>query len=171
MKILRRNMDHKSLTLQAFDKVGLSDGKILDIGCRDDGLKTYFEDNGMIWTGCDKYKNKNVDECLMEDLQYEDDSFDILFVCHSFEHTERPAETLREFRRVLKSDGILFISAPVHCEHQILKADADHINVLTVEQMARLCTYTNFKLENIWIEENTTGFIKDNSLITVCKKK
>jgi ubiquinone/menaquinone biosynthesis C-methylase UbiE len=107
----------------------------------------------------------------MEEMLYDDESFDVLFVCHSFEHAERPAETLREFRRVLKKGGTLFISTPVHCDHQILKADPDHINVLTAEQMVRLCFYTELNLENIWIEKNTTSFIKDNSLITVCRKE
>ncbi len=164
-------MDHKNLTLQAFRKYHPAQGKVLDIGCRDDGLKEFFNSNGFEWVGCDKYKNDNVDECLMEDLKYEDESFDILFVCHSFEHTERPAETLREFKRVLKKGGILFISTPVHCSHQVVEADNDHINVLTEMQMTRYMKYVNFKLEGIWVELNITGFIKDDSLITICKKE
>lgn len=164
-------MDHRTLTLEAFDKIELSGGNLLDVGCRDDDLKEHFFKKDFNWHGCDKFKATNVDECVMEDLRYGDDFFDVVFVCHSFEHTERPAESLREFRRVLKPGGTLFISTPVHCKHQIINADPDHINVVTAEQMARFCTYTNFKLEDIWIEENESGFVKDNSLITVCKKE
>ena len=144
--ILWRGMDHKILTLQAFDKLELSGGNLLDVGCRDDSLKEHFFNKEYNWHGCDKIANTNVDECLMEKLPYGDDFFDVLFVCHSFEHTERPAEALREFRRVLKPGGTLFISTPVHCEHQIILADVDHINVLTHMQLERYMIYTNFKL-------------------------
>lgn len=164
-------MDHKNLTLRAFGKLQLSTGLVLDVGCYDTSLKPFFERQGFEWIGCDRYKNDDVDECDMDDLPYVDDKFEVVFVCHSFEHTERPAETLREFKRVLKPGGTLFISTPVHCDHQIMGADIDHINVLTPQQMARFMTYTGFKLEDIWIEENESGDVKDNSMITVCIKE
>ena len=106
----------------------------------------------------------------MEELPYKTKRFELVFVCHSFEHTERPVEALREFQRVLSETGKLIISTPIHCKHQILDADEDHINVITKMQMERLLRYVGLKKEKIWIERNSPDDDKSNSMITVCMR-
>ncbi|HSB04743.1 MAG TPA: class I SAM-dependent methyltransferase [Thermodesulfobacteriota bacterium] len=45
-------------------------------------------------------------------LPYQDHSFDYVICLDGIEHTENPFNTLREFRRVLKEGGKLFLSIP-----------------------------------------------------------
>ncbi|OGP92891.1 MAG: hypothetical protein A2156_10040 [Deltaproteobacteria bacterium RBG_16_48_10] len=49
---------------------------------------------------------------LNKTLPYSDDSFDYLICLDGIEHTENPFNTLREFLRVLKGGGKLFLSIP-----------------------------------------------------------
>ena len=77
----------------------------------------------------------------MESLPFPDNKFDVVFACHSFEHTERPTATLREINRVLKKGGIMVLVTPNYCRHHVLGSDFDHINVLTEWQLQRLLLY------------------------------
>ena len=163
-------MNHRELTFTAIEKIKLVKGPVLDVGCRDNSLKKIFENKGFKWTGCDLVSDKDVDQCKMEELPYKTKRFELVFVCHSFEHTERPVEALREFQRVLSETGKLIISTPIHCKHQILDADEDHINVITKMQMERLLRYVGLKKEKIWIVRNNPDEDKNNSMITVCMR-
>ena len=49
---------------------------------------------------------------LNKTLPYQDLSFDYLVCLDGIEHTENPFNTIREFRRVLKGGGKLFLSIP-----------------------------------------------------------
>src|SRR3990167_3545784 len=113
----RKNIDIKGKTL-------------LDVGCRDHGSKAAFDTMEMLWTGCDvkpDHPKGSIVECDMTELTFPDESFDFLFVCHSLEHCENPLLALREFRRVVKTGGYVFISLPCPCMHHILQSDNDHI--------------------------------------------
>lgn len=124
-----------------------SGANVLEIGCGNTHFKEFFEEKGYKWTGQDiaEYPDASI-VCKMEELSkvIEHEQFDLVFSCHSFEHCERPIDALRAFRKVLKKGGWLFLATPHACEHQILKADNDHIFVLNQWQMARLLTYTFF---------------------------
>jgi len=158
------------LTMKAFNKLKLPLGKLLDVGCRNEYLRKPLEDLGYEWHGCDiKPQSPNVKKCPMEALTYPDNSFDIIFCCHAFEHTERPSDTLREFKRVVKPEGTIFLSTPCPCTKQILEMDEDHINVLTREQLIRLLDYNGLRNVRIWVEENVN--VETSSLITTIKFK
>ena len=169
-------MNHLALTVQAFERLGLrGDGtqKMLDVGCRYDYMKKYFTDRGFEWNGSDmKPLSSGITECKMECMpMYQDESFDLIWVCHAFEHCERPVDAMREFKRLLKPTGTLFISTPMHCEHQVLRADSDHIMVLTGMQLIRLGDYAGFKKVAQLNEWNEGGQDEAaSSLITVFKK-
>jgi ubiquinone/menaquinone biosynthesis C-methylase UbiE len=50
----------------------------------------------------------------MHDIPFEEDSFDVLISVDNMEHAYDPAKALSEFRRVVKSDGIMGIEVPVN---------------------------------------------------------
>jgi len=164
-------MSHKQLTMQAFDKLNLDVKKlkILDVGCNSLDQSMDFISRGFEWTGSDMRPADGVVECKMEDMPFEDDSFDIVFASHSFEHCERPVEALNEFKRVVKKGGTIFISTPLYCEHQVLLGDWDHINVVTDLQMERLLKYVGLVKVSIETELNSISEIKAHSMITVAK--
>jgi ubiquinone/menaquinone biosynthesis C-methylase UbiE len=54
----------------------------------------------------------------MSFLDFDDESFDLVWCRHALEHSVMPIITLMEFRRVLKSDGFLFVEVPMdNCLH------------------------------------------------------
>lgn len=158
---------HKELACKTFENLAalFPKGKVLDVGCRDKSLAAWFEKLGFEWYGCDSFLAKDLQppsefkageivDCFMEATPYPDDFFDVLFVCHSLEHSENPAAALREFKRVLKPGGLAFVILPMYSEHHILKADNDHISVLTPMQMKRLCKYAGLELLLSFVETN-----------------
>lgn len=94
--------------------------RILDLGC---GQKPYaqlfsFADN---FIGFDIEKGKCADVIgLNWDLPFKDNEFDALISTQVLEHTAKIPETTKEIRRVVKDNGLVFISVPfVFPEHGI----------------------------------------------------
>lgn len=98
---------------------------ILDVGC---GLKPYqklFQGND--YTGIDvrggghKDATKNVTHYFDgTHIPFSDKSFDIVISTQVFEHAQNLSELTDEIRRVLKDEGVLFITMPfVWPEHEI----------------------------------------------------
>ena len=148
-------MSHLNSSLKEFENYFKNKGvelkgKILDVGCRDHTTKAYFNVLGLEWEGIDKSPQQtqgNIISMNMEELNFEDDYYDFLFVCHSLEHCENPLQALKEFHRVLKKGGYVFISLPCHCAHHILESDADHIFCFTDIQLMRLMGHVGFTNE------------------------
>lgn len=94
-------------------------GKILDIGCgiglflkiaREKGWDTYGVD-----VSCKDIEyakrnyNLNVFKGTIEDANYPNDFFDVITMWDFIEHITDPLSCLKEVRRILKNDGMLFI--------------------------------------------------------------
>lgn len=160
---------HVDFAMEAFDnflierKIDAQGLNVLDVGCRDKVCKPGLEKHSMNWTGVDPFPaSEDLMRGFMEYMPFiADDSFDVVFACHSFEHCEHPVDALRELRRILKPGGYLFVATPYPCKHHILEADPDHIFVLMPMQMARLLHYTAYEELScsVWpgdIEQNRT---------------
>lgn len=170
-------MGHVDLTLRAIGSLDyMFNAKVLDVGCGFLGYtRGYFLTHGFQWMGIDKNfedAEQNIHKCEMEDMTFiPDNSLDLVFVCHSLEHSEQPIKALQEFRRVLKVGGYLFISMPLHCEKQILGGDEDHISVFTPTQMKRLFAYIDISLSDHWVEKQCECRDSQNTQIYVCIKR
>jgi SAM-dependent methyltransferase len=94
--------------------------RLLDLGC---GAKPYASlfSSTREYIGFDAVKNERVDVVGVNwDLPFANNSFDALLSTQVLEHTEKLAETVREIRRVVKNNGLIFISAPMTFpEHDI----------------------------------------------------
>lgn len=142
---MTETITHRTYVMQAFDTFlknnNITGGTLLDVGCRDECLKKEMETRGFVWTGIDTHPEK--DTILfgrMEDMkELENDSYDIVFCCHAFEHCENPISALREMWRVTKK--WIFLATPCPCEQQILKGDKDHIFVLHPTQLVKIVGY------------------------------
>jgi len=56
----------------------------------------------------------------LDDLPFEDSSFEAVLCTQVLEHLERPGKAVKELYRVLKPGGKLFLTAPMaHKEHQV----------------------------------------------------
>ena len=94
--------------------------KMLDLGC---GVKPYaslfkFTDK---FIGFDIAEDEGVDFVGENwDLPFKDDEFDGLISTQVLEHTAKIPETVQEIKRVVKNDGLVFVSVPfVFPEHGI----------------------------------------------------
>jgi len=165
-------MNHRDYVCMAFDEFFNDNrlaGKVLDVGCFDTKLKQYFQDKGFEWFGVDKNGGQDIKQGLMESIPFEDNSFDVVFCCHAFEHCERPIDALREFKRVVKVGGHIFIATPSVCEKQIIKGDADHIFVLHPIHMAKLLKYCDIKGVS-YDQTQNIPLVQDYNVITIGEK-
>jgi len=93
---------------------------VLDLGC---GTKPYNKlfDFTNKYIGFDVQKNEKVDYIGVNwKLPFGDDEFDSLMSTQVLEHTEEICETIKEIKRVVKNNGLIFISVPfVFPEHEI----------------------------------------------------
>ena len=116
-----------------------------------------------------EYVKTDQDQVDVHDIPYQDETFDLVFMSHAFEHFVNPIRALLEIKRVLKVGGKVIIVTPVYCRHHVLESDADHIFVMTEYQMERLLKYTDFRKidistqtkywgENIEKEQNFNTF-------------
>lgn len=166
-----------------FDSFGdLKDKYVLEIGPGlDIQMRQFLESRGLIYQAIDNWQGSNNFDKEKSDTIYftgsmdnledvADNSLDMIFSCHSFEHSERPVDTLREFLRVLKSEGILLIITPNPCKHHIIDADFDHVNVLSEMQMVKLLLYTGFTGIQCFTQKNYAWKEQDWNVFTIGRK-
>ncbi|HBG27132.1 MAG: hypothetical protein A2Y10_18650 [Planctomycetes bacterium GWF2_41_51] len=92
---------------------------ILEIGCgaKEKGgyIKALVEANNCRWTGVDILSTDLATHvCSVEKMPFPDKSFDVAIGSHTFEHWKKPHKALKEIYRVLKDDGFVSLTAPIH---------------------------------------------------------
>ncbi len=95
--------------------------KVLDVGCGQGPALRHFRDMGAEAVGI-TLNQTDVDVCNQSGfevyrmdqsfLDFESGSFDIIWARHVIEHSVIPLFTLREFKRVLKQGGMLYLEVP-----------------------------------------------------------
>ncbi len=143
---------------------------VLDVGCRNNVNKQFFKDMNFVWTGVDINSEEEVIIGDMNNLPFHDASTHILFCSHTFEHTEHPVQTLKEFKRVIKPGGIIFLSTPYPSFDQIFSMDKTHINVLNEWQITKLFKYVGIEILKLKVvkpnenDDNTWNIITIGSV-------
>jgi ubiquinone/menaquinone biosynthesis C-methylase UbiE/ADP-ribose pyrophosphatase YjhB (NUDIX family) len=148
-----------SKTRPNLDKfISLLKGKnVLDVGCGPGRDTKYFIENGFNATGID-YSKKFVEICKKDvpkvtfkimdmcNITFADRSFDGLWVSASFLHIPKPnsEKVLRDFHRVLKNNGILYLSVIGGTEEVLFEDIKNHPGYLRF-----FARYTKEELVNI----------------------
>ena len=91
-------------------------GKLLDVGCgRRPYEKTYFA-KADSYLGTDYLTDRSLPDVVASalDLPFEDGSFDTVTSTEVLEHVPDPLRALKEMHRVLRQDGVLIITVPMH---------------------------------------------------------
>jgi len=129
--------------------------RILDVGCGVGGSYVTLEKFGSV-TGvdissqavkiCHKKGIENVVVGSAEALPFPNDSFDVIVSLDVLEHLGDDGEGIREFYRVLKPGGMVFITVPAH---QFLWSEHD-------EALGHYRRYTRPQIQGIFIENGFT---------------
>ena len=120
--------------------------KILDIGCEEGMIISSLQKVikckciGLTMKICNNPKIKNVKivEGDMHELPFEDESFDIVLIMHTLEHSIAPYIVLSEIHRILKPDGEIMIIMPEEGDNNT--SSEQHYMTLTFRQLFNLFT-------------------------------
>jgi ubiquinone/menaquinone biosynthesis C-methylase UbiE len=98
------------------------DAGILSVGCGDGYVEKYImEQTGNMILGLDvspkgvaiaRQRGLKVQEGSVYEMPFDDHSFDLVLAVHIFEHLVSPEIFLKEVRRILKPNGLFFVSLP-----------------------------------------------------------
>ena len=89
--------------------------KIAQIYCKGKGIDVGGNNETLSFPGADIIDKKNIKKGIKHDAYNtgkDDDSLDYVFSSHCLEHLQNPEKAIREFYRVLKPGGILFLYLP-----------------------------------------------------------
>lgn len=130
---------------------------VLDIGCRDGGLRRYLHPD-VRYQGIDIAPEFAAPDILIQDisagLPFPDAGYDYVFCIEVLEHVPNPYHALSEIHRVLRDGGILVLSVPnpYHVKEIIWNVvrvpdRQGHIYSWTRQTMTRLAEITGFRLD------------------------
>jgi SAM-dependent methyltransferase len=89
--------------------------EILCVGCRNHFELDYIRKaTGGAVTGMDLFsEDPAIKIGDMHSMPFKDSMFDVIYACHSLEHSYDSKKALAEFKRVVKSGGMMVIEVPV----------------------------------------------------------
>jgi len=139
---------------------------IADVGCAKGGFLAFLKDNGLtrlsgieVDPKCVEYARNNfglnVENGSLHSLPFDNGKLDLLIYNHVLEHLYDPLEAIKEAKRVLKDDGIIFIevpNAPKYSEGRIFDyfwfCMREHINHFDSTHLTMLMKLAGFKKIN-----------------------
>ncbi len=132
-----------------FNNTDFKNKKILDIGCEEGIILAAIQKvikcdaTGLTMKICNKLKQEvKMVEGDMHELPFDDESFDIVLIMHTLEHSIAPYIVLTEIHRVLKPGGEIMIVMPEEGDNNT--SSQQHYMVLTFRQLFNLLYKTNF---------------------------
>jgi len=106
-------MSSETLRLKKYARIinqYVNDGKLLDIGCNDKEISNFLNGkidyHGIDYPAVDLEKDK---------LPFPDKSFNYISCLDVLEHLKSQANAVNEIKRIIKDDGLIFISLPNVC--------------------------------------------------------
>lgn len=109
---------------------------VLCVGCRNANELSYFRSKGAgRVVGIDLFSDSpDIMVMDMHELQFPDGEFDVVFACHSLEHSNNPQRAAQEFSRVCKKGGWIAVEVPIH----FTITAADLVDFGSIQQLEKL---------------------------------
>lgn len=129
------------------------DMRILDVGCGQGGALEIFNNLGLKTTGITLgpdfticlQKGLNVFQIDQNNMSFDESSFDIIWARHVLEHSPIPLFTLFEYKRLLRTGGILYVEVPAPMTFARHEFNENHYSVLTPTMWVALFKKAGFK--------------------------
>lgn len=146
------------------------DIKVLDVGCAGGAFPKAAFDLGFSVTGvepslwlCDQAKKLyrlDIRPGILQDQEFEDNSFDIITLWDVIEHLTAPEEVLCEIKRILKDDGLLVINYPDYASFArkffrskwpfFLNVHLFYFTPKTISQLLSKCGFEVLSVRSYW---------------------
>lgn len=113
--------DKKTKKIIEIIKTKFNSGKLLDVGCssgefmyfaRRKGFDTYGVELNRRTAEIAKANNPNVYNGFLQDIKFNNEFFDIIFLGDIIEHVNSPHDFIDECKRILRKGGMIVISTP-----------------------------------------------------------
>jgi len=103
-------------------------------------------------------EEKKMNFVVLDIMDYEpQEKFDLISLAEVIEHLENPTEMLKRARKLLKEDGLLFVSTPLHSpmiDHLYLFTEEEEIRAIFKDAELEIVTETICSSESWGIEES-----------------
>ena len=128
--------------------------KVLDVGCGQCHALELFTQHGAEPIGITlneeerqggKAKGHDVRIMDMSFLEFDDNTFDIVWARHSIEHSPFPLFTLSELYRVLRPEGLIYLELPATDTKNNHEFNRNHYSVFGSRMWQSLLTKVGFK--------------------------
>ncbi len=166
MKLLEENITQTIEEIYLLETLNLDNKTILELGCGGAAMTKKLASNGenrkIIACEVDKIQHEknlklNIENIQFkdypaEDIKLEDETVDIVMMFKSFHHVpeENMAKALSEIKRVLKPNGLVYISEPLHLgEQNALVAifhNEEEVRKIAFEHIKKAVENEEFKL-------------------------
>jgi ubiquinone/menaquinone biosynthesis C-methylase UbiE len=131
--------------------------KILDVGCgqgyacekfKEQGydklVAISLSENDVQGTHKKGFESHKMDMSFME---FEDNSFDVIWARHVIEHSPFPYLTLLEFNRILKKEGLIYLEMPEPDSPRVLERWPNHYSILGKKMWLCLFLKSGFEIK------------------------
>lgn len=154
--------------------------EVLDVGCGQGVALKIFKEHG-IWAigigvnaedleACYK-QGFDVTELDQNDIDWDDSDFDLVWARHVLEHSIAPYWTLHEFKRVLRSGGLLYVEVPAPDTACCHERNQNHYSVLGHRAWECLIERAGFTIEEAKVISVRTGAGPDMYWSFLCRKR
>lgn len=153
--------------------------KVLDVGCGQGVALEKFKAQGFIATGI-TLNQQDVDTCVEKGfnvsksdqsfLEFEDNSFDLVWNRHCIEHSIFPFFTLHGLFRVLRKGGLLYLEVPAPDTSARHQTNPNHYSVMQQSMWIELITRTGFTLQETLDLDFNLPAGPDKYLVFIAKK-
>lgn len=139
-------------------------GRVLDIGCGQSPYKHLFVSKGIEYIGIDIIDAQNFgyfrNDIITFDgvhIPFEDGSFDAIICTEVLEHTPHPESLVLEMYRVLKDDGVGFVTVPWSARTHYMPHDYHRFTPTRLALFFRHFSYADI-------------LVRGNDINTICAK-
>jgi 2-polyprenyl-3-methyl-5-hydroxy-6-metoxy-1,4-benzoquinol methylase len=153
--------------LDLLESVAPSRGRLLDFACGSGAFFEVAQSRGWDAHGSELGEwarhaaqargLKNLHIGSLTDLQFESDSFDVVYAAQVFEHLSAPKNELSEIKRILKPDGLLYVDVPnyrtlsivLNRDDFMLNEPPQHVNYFTSRALTQLLSSAGFLVTQV----------------------